>query len=34
MAVTTTAAGQNAHHPNLQPYLALTYLIACNGRLP
>lgn len=34
VSITTSAVGENAHHPNLQPYLALTYLIACNGRLP
>jgi microcystin-dependent protein len=32
--IATEAAGGGAQHTNLQPYLALNYLIACSGRLP
>jgi microcystin-dependent protein len=30
----TVVAGGGAQHTNLQPYLALNYLIACSGCLP
>ena len=32
--VSTGSAGGNGQHPNMQPYLALNYLIAHSGKLP
>ncbi|HMM41943.1 MAG TPA: tail fiber protein [Thermomicrobiales bacterium] len=34
VAVATGASGASGAHDNLQPYLTLTYIIACQGRLP
>lgn len=34
VAVDTGVSGESASHTNLQPYLTLTYIIACQGRLP
>jgi len=34
VAVTSGSSGESAGHANLQPYLTLTYIIACHGRLP
>lgn len=34
VSVATEERGDSAGHTNLQPYLALTYIIACSGRRP